>query len=191
MKKTGIVALLLITISLPFNFGQIYASVIESTNTTVTTEKIANVTGIVTLKVMRKRFPENLIDLFAGTDSKLMKQKKISVTGEYNGGSVVNMVSVEADGKNSEYSFEFPILASIMTSTSTKLISEITRFQSVQMTFTNSNDVPDVIDEATNKFEAKKVTNKRLGQAGILQGSFAEAGAKGRFLLKLDFNIEE
>lgn len=187
MNKTTI--LLIISLFLLIKPAKLFAST-SSVETTIGGTKVADVTGVVTLQVQRKTFPEILVDLFAGADTKIRKKKQIKVSGDYTGGSVINLVSVEEDGKASEYSFEIPVISSVMNLTTEKLVKEVSRFQSVQMIFTNANNVPDAVAQTSHKFQAGAISNSRLGADAAVQGSFAEAGAKGRFLLMLDFDLE-
>lgn len=141
------------------------------------------------MRTKRKNFPEDLINLFTGSESKLPKQKKITVSGSYSGGSVLDLI--EVSDTELEYSFQVAVLSSVMSSSTTKLVSEVQSLQSVEMTYTNANNIPDVVESANHRFTSKQITNKRLNDMGTLSGSFSESGAQGRFFIKLDFTTAE
>lgn len=192
MKLFRIATLLIISFYLQGQLSASWAKNLVSAEPIIETSPsaiLATATGVVTLRTKRKNFPEDLIDLFTGSASKLPKQKKITVSGSYSGGSVLDLV--EVSDTEPEYSFQVAVLSSVMSSSTTKLVSEVQSLQSVEMTYTNANNIPDVIESANHRFTSKKITNKRLNDMGTLSGSFSESGAQGRFLIKLDFTTAE
>ena len=192
MKIFRIATLLVLGFYLQGQFNASMAMKLVSAEPIVETSPsatLATATGVVTLRTKRKKFPEDLIDLFTGSGSKLPKQKKIKVAGSYSGGSVLDLIEVSET--EPEYSFQVAILSSVMSSSTTKLVSEVQQLQSVDMTYTNANNIPDLVESANHIFTSKKITNKRLNDKGTLSGVFAEAGARGRFLIKLDFTAAE
>ncbi|MDD9897571.1 MAG: hypothetical protein OXU45_01085 [Candidatus Melainabacteria bacterium] len=197
MSKKSLLIVFLIALFLPIQVMNVVASTTDTVTETPsvsdpvseqTGTKLADVTGVVLLKAQRKKFPDNLLNLFTGSSGKLPKQRKLKVSGEYKGGSVVTVVEVAKTGEP-EFSFEIPVISSVMSSTSTKLVKETSKVESVTMTFTNANNVASVVDSASHKFISKS-TSKRLSNKATASGSFTQQGAKGRFALKLDFDIE-
>lgn len=196
MHKKSLLLVFLFTFLLPAQVMNVVASTSDTVTETpsvsdpVSGTKLADVTGVILLKSQRKKFPQNLLNLFTGSSGKLPKTRKLEVSGDYKGGSVVTVVEIAEEGKEAEYSFQIPIITSVMNTASSKLTKGTDKTASVTMTFSNTNNAENTVNSASHKF-LSKATSKRLDQLGSASGSFSEEGAKGRFILKLDFDITE
>ncbi len=136
---------------------------------------VATITGNVTLLAKRKTFPSDLSDLYAGNASAVnfSKQgKKIPVSGRYTGGS---KVTVTGKGKGRGYSFEIPVIQSILETASKN--SDKSSSGLVAASFSSiSKDI-----------SVEEVGTSRDGKSARVAGSFSQAGALGRFSLNLKF----